>query len=121
MLDQNVDASSSKGFLTKRWLNTPGKSLDSAKRLKFYTGICVFLSILVCPLNGSSLAVPSSVLPVSAASLPQSLEDQSKRLYDAGQFVEAIPVLQEMVQRDRLQRNDLGQAITLSNLSLVYQ
>jgi CHAT domain-containing protein len=121
MLDQNVDASSSKGFLTKRWLNTPGKSLDSAKRLKFYTGICVFLSILVCPLNGSSLAVPSSVLPVSAASPPQSLEDQSKRLYDAGQFVEAIPVLQELVQRDRLQRNDLGQAIALSNLSLVYQ
>ncbi|XGV97571.1 MAG: CHAT domain-containing protein [Leptolyngbya sp. BL-A-14] len=51
----------------------------------------------------------------------QTLEDQGQRLYDAGQFLDAIPVLQQLIQRYRLQGNALREAIALSNLSLIYQ
>ncbi len=51
----------------------------------------------------------------------QDLMQQGRTLYDAGQFAEAILVLQQAIKEYRMQGDELKQAMTLSNLSLAYQ
>ena len=59
------------------------------------------------------------------ASLPStqtpSLIQQGETLYDAGQFTEAVKVLQQALQIYQVRGDGLRQAMTLSNLSLSYQ
>lgn len=45
----------------------------------------------------------------------------SQQLYESGRFAEAVPILQQAVQRYQQQGDSLKQAVALSNLSLVYQ
>ena len=42
-------------------------------------------------------------------------------LYEAGQFVEAVKVLQQAVKSYGSQGNELRQAVALGNLALAYQ
>jgi CHAT domain-containing protein len=49
---------------------------------------------------------------------PQLLIEQSRKLYDAGQFTEAVVILQQAVEGFRHKKDKLGEAIALSNLSL---
>ncbi|MDZ8185991.1 MAG: CHAT domain-containing protein [Nostoc sp. ChiSLP02] len=88
---------------------------------------------LLCILSSPVLAkVPSSIddskqLPIKTttslvvASHAASLVQEGKVLYDAGNFAQAIEVLQQAVQAYKQQGEDLKLAATLSNLSLAYQ
>ncbi len=51
----------------------------------------------------------------------QDLLQQGKVLYEAGQFAEAVKVLQQAVKNYGSQGNELRQAVALSNLALAYQ
>ncbi|MEH2321756.1 CHAT domain-containing protein [Nostoc sp.] len=51
----------------------------------------------------------------------QDLLQQGKVLYEAGQFAEAVKVLQQAVKSYGSQGNELRQAVALSNLALAYQ
>ncbi|MFN6518028.1 MAG: CHAT domain-containing protein [Nostoc sp. CreGUA01] len=97
-------------------------------RLSFY-----FLMGLLCILSSPVLAkVPSSFnspaqLPINSTKSvvvstdAASLVQQAKILYDAGNFSQAIQVLQQAIQVYRQQEDSLRLAATLSNLSLAYQ
>jgi len=88
---------------------------------------------LLCILSSPVLAkVPASInssaqLPVNSATSvavvndPASLVEQGKVLYDAGNFAQAVEVLQKAVQAYQQQGENLRLAATLSNLSLAYQ
>ncbi|WP_414567200.1 CHAT domain-containing protein [Nostoc sp. CCY 9925] len=101
---------------------------QKAIRLPFY-----FVMALLCILGSPVLAkVPGSInssaqLPVNSTTSvvvvtdPASLIEQGKILYDAGNFAEAIEVLQKAVQAYQQQGENLRLAATLSNLSLAYQ
>ncbi|MCA1992659.1 MAG: tetratricopeptide repeat protein, partial [Coleofasciculus sp. S288] len=52
---------------------------------------------------------------------PQTLLRQGKAFYDAGQFAEAVTVLQQAADAFKAQGNQLQQAIALTNLALAYQ
>ncbi|MBD2414582.1 CHAT domain-containing protein [Nostoc calcicola FACHB-3891] len=101
---------------------------QKAIRLSFY-----FLIGLLCILGSPVLAkVPDSInssvqLPINTtmsvvvATDPASLVQQGKVLYDAGNFAQAVEVLQKAVQVYQQQGESLRLAATLSNLSLAYQ
>ncbi|MBW4676309.1 MAG: CHAT domain-containing protein [Desmonostoc geniculatum HA4340-LM1] len=101
---------------------------QKAIRLSFY-----FLMGLLCILGSPLLAkVPDSInssaqLPINTttsvvvATDPASLVQQGKVLYDAGNFAQAVEVLQKAVQVYQQQGESLRLAATLSNLSLAYQ
>lgn len=52
---------------------------------------------------------------------PQTLVQQGKELYDAGEFAEAVNILQQAADRFKAEGDPLRQAMSLSNLSLAYQ
>lgn len=52
---------------------------------------------------------------------PQILIQQGKALYEAGQYAEAIIILQQAAEAFKNQGDGLKQAMSLSNLSLAYQ
>ncbi len=61
---------------------------------------------------------PSHPLTLSP---PLTLVEQGKALYEAGQFSEAATVLQQAAAAFKTEGDGLREAMTLSNLSLVYQ
>ena len=64
----------------------------------------------------------SSLLPLkSDSSQTQSLVEQGKKLYDRGQFTEAVKLLQQAAAAFKTSRDGLQEAMTLSNLSLADQ
>ncbi|MBW4607916.1 MAG: CHAT domain-containing protein [Hassallia sp. WJT32-NPBG1] len=72
------------------------------------------------------LAKPPAMYPTvqslaSSLSQTESLIEQGKKLYDAGQFAEAVKVLQQASAAFRASGDKLREAMTLSNLSLAYQ
>ncbi|AUB38311.1 Tetratricopeptide [Nostoc flagelliforme CCNUN1] len=50
-----------------------------------------------------------------------SVVEQGKKLYDTGQFTEAVKVLQQAAAGFKTSKDGLQEAMTLSNLSLAYQ
>ncbi|HEY9652188.1 MAG TPA: tetratricopeptide repeat protein, partial [Coleofasciculaceae cyanobacterium] len=52
---------------------------------------------------------------------PQTLIQQGESLYEAGQFAEAVTILQQATEAFKNQGDGLNQAMSLSNLSLAYQ
>jgi CHAT domain-containing protein len=79
--------------------------------------ITAFLCTLVSPVVATP-AVPSLT---SSSAQTQNLVQQGKTLYEAGQFAEAVKVLQQAVSAFAAQGDKLRQAMTLSNLGLAYQ
>jgi CHAT domain-containing protein/predicted negative regulator of RcsB-dependent stress response len=71
-----------------------------------------------------TLGVVLGVLPVQSSETnpdPQVQLQQAQQLYEAGQFTPAISILQQAAQAYEVQGDRLRQALTLSNLALVYQ
>ncbi|MEH2072237.1 MAG: CHAT domain-containing protein [Nostoc sp.] len=101
---------------------------QKAIHLSFY-----LLMGLLCILTSPVLAkVPSSInssiqLPINSTTSPivvtdaASLVKQGKFLYDAGNFAQAVEVLQQAIEAYRQQKDSLELAAILSNLSLTYQ
>ncbi len=86
------------------------------------------------PLRGEGSLIPPSLVGkgarglgmksannISSSSQTESLVEQGKTLYDAGQFAEAVKVLQQAAAAFRASGDKLREAMTLSNLSLAYQ
>ena len=81
-----------------------------------------FLCIVVSPVLAKAPAVNSAVLSLpNTLAQTQSLVQQGKTLYEAGQFTLAVNVLQQATAAFRATGDGLGEAMTLSNLSLAYQ
>ncbi len=75
--------------------------------------------VVISPVAKAPAVNAVASLP-SPAQIP-SLLQQGKTLYDAGQFTEAVKVLQQALQIYQIRGDGLRQAMTLSNLSLSYQ
>ncbi|QMS86607.1 CHAT domain-containing protein [Nostoc edaphicum CCNP1411] len=84
--------------------------------------VTAFIFVTVSPVLRASHAVD---LPIGHFYRPEeSLKDlgeQGKALYEAGRLVEAQQVLQKVFQEYKALGDKLRQAVTLSNLALVYQ
>ncbi len=74
----------------------------------------------VLPVQSSETNPDSQVL-VPQTQLQQAQIQQVQQLYEAGQFTPAIGILQQAAQTYKAQGDRLRQAMTLSNLALVYQ
>jgi tetratricopeptide (TPR) repeat protein len=101
------------------------------KQLRQKTGVCGYwyglmaiASLLLCLLIQSP-AISQSTDAISQPRLSavdsRDLVQQGKALYAAGRLIEAADRLQQAVQDYRRQGDTLRQAMTLSNLALVYQ
>lgn len=92
-----------------------------AKRSLHY--LLIFLITLLCIVANPGFATtPVIDAPIEITSdSAQQLEQQGRALYDAGRFVEAIPVLQQAARQYQQQGDLLRQAIVLSNLALTYE
>jgi CHAT domain-containing protein len=78
--------------------------------------------LLGSPILAKPPVVYSAVQSMSStSSQTASLVEQGKTLYDTGQFAEAVKVLQQASAAFRASGDKLGEAMTLSNLSLAYQ
>jgi CHAT domain-containing protein/glutaredoxin 2 len=76
-----------------------------------------FAKMPIAPVTGVSIA-QNSPEPTTEA---QRLDQNAREQYANGQFREAATAFQQAAQRYQTQRNILGQAISLSNLSLANQ
>src|SRR4028118_2214823 len=84
--------------------------------------VAAFLCIVVSPVLAKSPVVNSAVPSLqSSPAETQSLVQQGKTLYEAGQFAEPVKVLQQAADAFKDQGDGLRQAMVLSNLSLAYQ
>ncbi|MFM6455087.1 MAG: tetratricopeptide repeat protein, partial [Planktothrix sp.] len=80
--------------------------------LAFLTGFFIAWGLMLFP------AFPQSTPKLSD---PQVLVEQSRERYQAGDFSEAVTILKQAIHDFKIQGNKPGQAIALSNLSLVLQ
>jgi CHAT domain-containing protein/tetratricopeptide (TPR) repeat protein len=72
--------------------------------------------------QGTTSPTLYSLLPFkSGRSQTERLVEEGKKLYDTGQFTEAVKVLQQAAAASRASRDELREAMTLSNLCLAYQ
>ncbi len=83
---------------------------------KIQQGLLWFLAGLI--LTSSTLLIPSFT-SIAHSTIP--VAKQSQQLYQSGKFSQAAQVLEGALQTYQNQGDTLQQAITLSNLSLVYQ
>ncbi|MBE9144287.1 CHAT domain-containing protein [Planktothrix mougeotii] len=77
--------------------------------------------IILAFLTGLFIAWGLILFPAFPQSNPQILVEHSRELYQAGQFSEAVTSLKQAIHDFKIQGNKQGQAIALSNLSLVFQ
>lgn len=71
--------------------------------------------------SGNSESQPCLALAEQPLRDPQQLVERGKALYEAGQFGQAIALLQQAISTYQAQGDELGAAIALRNLALVYQ
>ncbi len=100
--------------------------LSSSVRSRLIQSCLVLVSVFLCVVMSPVFAQTPSIsfaIPNSTSSLAQTqnLVQQGKAFYDAGQFVEAIKLLQQAAEGFNATSDQLSQAMTLSNLSLAYQ
>jgi CHAT domain-containing protein len=79
--------------------------------------LCITLSLVFTKTTAVYSAVPSGQ---NSLAQTQNLVQQGKNFYDAGQFAQAVKVLQQATAA-KANGDELNQAIALSNLSLAYQ
>ncbi|WP_088889396.1 CHAT domain-containing protein [Leptolyngbya ohadii] len=92
------------------------------KRYRRYILLGVLATLLViAPILLSSTRASIAQTPPTQISTSQSLEQQGKAFYDAGQFTEAVSTLQQASQQYAAQNDFLRQSIVLGNLALAYQ
>ena len=86
--------------------------------------VLAIASLFLCLLIATSPAspqTPDAISQPSRAGDSQDLLQQGKALYAAGRLTEAAQILQQAAQAYQQQGDTLRQAMTLSNLALVYQ
>ncbi|KAB8331522.1 CHAT domain-containing protein [Scytonema tolypothrichoides VB-61278] len=99
------------GRVRRKWLNQAILALLTA-----------FLCTVLSPMVTAVVAVNSTTqTPPSQRAQSENSVQQGKALYDAGRFSEALKVLEQAAATFRASGDKLKQAMTLSNLSLVYQ
>jgi len=99
-----------------------------SRRLKFLllagftTLICLVTSPVMSYQRLQSGPEPGAIASALVQTRDQaSLSQRSRALYEAGRYVEAIPLLEQAIARYQAQNQKSEQAIALSNLSLAYQ
>lgn len=106
-----------------RWFIRPFKIHDLPVFILLVL-MTAFFCIIAFPVAAT---VKTQHIPTLGVSIPnptaptQDLLQQGKVLYEAGQFAEAVKVLQQAVKSYGSQGNELRQAVALSNLALAYQ
>ncbi|OWY63730.1 hypothetical protein B7486_51400, partial [cyanobacterium TDX16] len=80
--------------------------------------LCIALSLVFTKTTAVYSAVPSGQKAIAST---QNIVQQGKSFYDAGQFAQAVKVLQQATDAFKANGNELEQAMALSNLSLTYQ
>jgi CHAT domain-containing protein len=92
------------------------------KNKAFQSFLWAIVTAFLCTVGA---IVPESLsaqsLPSSESPNPQTLVEQGQQLYEAGKFSPAVSILQQAAQSYEAQGDRLQQALTLSNLALVYQ
>lgn len=81
--------------------------------------VTVFLCVVISPFAQTSSSAIASLPSISAQA--QNLVQQGKTLYDAGQFAQAVELLQQVAEDFKANRDELSQAMALSNLSLAFE
>ena len=101
-------------FLTKSWLQ---KCL-----LGFLTAIfCAIASPIGLSTTFRQVETPKLLATVAVIKANRSLLQQSKALYDTGQYIQSIELLTQAIAEFTSQSDRPNQALALSNLSLAYQ
>jgi CHAT domain-containing protein len=98
----------------------------SLKAFLYSYSLLAIVSLALCLLVTQRPAIPQ---PTGATPQPgpssevasQNLVQQGRALYTEGRFAEAVELLQQAVQNYQRQGDGLQQAMTLSNLALIYQ
>jgi CHAT domain-containing protein len=83
--------------------------------------ITLFLFLVTYPILATVPPINSVQNQTSNIAQSENLVQQGKTFYDAGQFAQAIKVLQQAADGFKAQGDELRLAMTLSNLSLAYQ
>ncbi|MEH1855982.1 MAG: CHAT domain-containing protein [Nostoc sp.] len=81
----------------------------------------ITIAVLAALLTVSGISVPAfSQFPQTQPNA-QLLVEQGRKLYETGQLSEAVRILQQATDTFNLQKDELGKAMALSNLSLVFK
>ena len=99
--------------------NHLGKSWLTQLLLVLITAfLCITITLIFPKAPAIYSAVPNEQKAIAST---QDLVQQGKSFYDAGQFAQAVKVLQQATSVFKANGNELEQAMALSNLSLAYQ
>ncbi|HBB34000.1 MAG TPA: hypothetical protein DDZ80_28915 [Cyanobacteria bacterium UBA8803] len=103
-------------------LGETGIKSNSAKvKVSIFYLLVFWLTFLSTTLASIPVSNATSLGSDRLPSNPQTLVQQGKILYEAGQFAEAAAVLQQAAEAFQTQGDTLQEAIALSNLALAYQ
>ncbi|MBD2310056.1 hypothetical protein H6G17_32210 [Chroococcidiopsis sp. FACHB-1243] len=80
--------------------------------------LCITTTLVFTKTTAVYSAVPNEQKAIAST---QNLVQQGRSFYDAGQFAQAVKVLQQATAAFKANENELEQAMALSNLSLAYQ
>ena len=109
--------------MTKKWVEWIDQSRYSWHRqatLLFL--VALFLVGMSLPIAAQQATAPQTApQTIQTESSTKALDQQGRQHYEAGQYVEAITVWQAAIDAFKANGDGLGQAQTLSNLSLAYQ
>ncbi|MBW4570925.1 MAG: CHAT domain-containing protein [Tolypothrix carrinoi HA7290-LM1] len=108
------------------FLLSPAKLPSALPRRGLTQGVLALLTAFLCtvlsPVFATVLAVNSTTqTPQSNTAQSENSVQIGKALYEAGRFAEAVKVLEQAAAAFKASGDKLNQAMTLSNLSLVYQ
>ncbi|QSJ15146.1 CHAT domain-containing protein [Nostoc sp. UHCC 0702] len=88
---------------------------------KFIILFLVGLYLSFIPISFAQQPATNSYIMQSAIAIPEQLIEQGESLYRAGNFQQAITVLQQAVRIYESHKDYIRQAVALSNLALAYQ
>lgn len=103
--------------------------LPPSIRLRRWLLYCLLALLTVCGCIGLSWGhtlaatrpIAGAGAPLHASATIAQAADPGRDLYESGRYRDAVPVLQQEIERYAAEGDRLRQALTLSNLSLVYQ
>lgn len=81
----------------------------------------ITIAVLAALLSVWGISVPAFSQFNQTQSNAQLLVEQGRKLYENGQLSEAVIILQQATDTFNLQKDELGKAMALSNLSLVFK
>ncbi|GAA6617129.1 CHAT domain-containing protein [Scytonema sp. NUACC26] len=100
---KNIIVTCKSRFYSKKWLRR------------------ITIAVLTALLSVWGISIPAFSELAQTSTNPQLLVERGQKLYETGQLSEAVTVLQQATDAFNLQKDSLGKAIALSNLSLVFK